>query len=222
MKKLIAALIICTGLVAPALSSTALAQADDDPWSITVASWNLLNFGDRKAGVAPHQAHPALIARMAAIIGRYNIVVLQEVLNDGAGVTDLIEADLPNNYQCEIISQPAGRAGRRERYSVCYNTEDMAYNGAFDYLGNPYTAIDTTQQTAQQIWMRPPARVSFSYTKPDTTTFDFDITTIHTKPQYSQGARPAGTPTMRQNLPACVTNYCQHKPTCRASMPSAS
>ncbi len=172
----------------------AQARAVSTPWSITVASWNILNFGNRKAGIAPNPAHPNLLQAMANIISQYDIVVLQEVLNGGGGVTMGLAPLLPA-YTCVNISQPAGRAGRRENYAVCYvNAPELTYAGAYDYLGNNYGAINGTVQTAQNIWMRPPARVAFRYKKPDDSFFEFDITTIHTKPQYSAGARPAGTP----------------------------
>ncbi len=199
---------------APQIGAAAMAAtADDQPWSITVASWNLLNFGDHKAGLPPPSQRPALMTRMASIISMYNIVVLQEVLNGGASVTAGLAPFLPA-YTCLNISAPAGRAGRPENYAVCYNNDaNLAYGGAFDYLGNPYTALNGGVQTAQNIWMRPPAYVRFRYRKPDNTYFEFDVTTIHTKPQYSAGARPPGTPanapknaSVRNELQSAQTN----------------
>ncbi len=189
--------------------------AKDDPWSITVASWNVLNFGNRKAGLAPYPAKPNLLQQMASIVMRYKIVVLQEILNGGNSVTQGLAPLLAGaGYQCQNISAPAGRAGRRENYSVCYNTDRLVLTGTFDYLGHPYTAVNGTQQTAQQVWMRPPALASFRYQKPDNTYFSFDITTIHTKPQYSRGGRPAGTPanapkfaSVRNELQSTETNF---------------
>lgn len=201
---LLAALVSCASL-APHPRETALpsAAADDEPvWRLNVASWNLLNFGDRKAGLPPHgPLHTQLLDRMATIVNQYEIVFIQEVLNAGGSVTTAL-AGRPAmaGYDCTHVSQPAGRAGRQELYALCYLANNgygtIALNQFFDYLGNNYTAVNGSIQTAQNVWMRPPVRANFTFTPNDASEppITFNAYTIHTKPSYGAQARPPGTP----------------------------
>lgn len=201
---LLACLASCASL-APPSRETALtsAAANNEPiWRLKVASWNLLNFGDRKAGLPPHgPLHAQLLDRMAGIVNQYEIVFIQEVLNAGGSVTmALAGRPAMAAYDCTNVSQPAGRIGRRERYALCYLAHNgygtIALNQFFDYLGNNYTAINGSIQTAQNVWMRPPVRANFTFTPDDTSEppVTFDAYTIHTKPSYGAQPRPPGTP----------------------------
>ncbi|MFY0574394.1 endonuclease/exonuclease/phosphatase family protein [Cystobacter fuscus] len=182
-----AGVILLLGLV----STPAQAQ-----WHVDVASWNLLNFGDHKSGIVGGVRNN-LLDRMASIISRYDIVFVQEVLNGGGSLTNaLAQRALLANYNCQTISQPSGWAGRQERYGVCWNTTlPLTLQGQVDFVGQQATSLDGNQYNAVALWMRPPLRATFRYTKPDGTFFDFTVYDIHTKPAYAAGAgiqRPQG------------------------------
>jgi hypothetical protein len=176
-----------------------------DNWSLQIASWNLLNFGDSKAGIAPQVDRTALLDFYAGKISQYDIVFIQEVLNEGHSVSvALAQRPLLQNYNCSTVSAPSGRAGRKERYAVCYTSKNglLAVAQVVDWMG-PNTmarAPDGSMQAAQQVWMRPPLQVTFVFTPTagNGAPFTFTIATAHTKPCYSNGPRPAGTP---QNTP---------------------
>ena len=196
-------------------------KADNDnvvSWRLRVASWNVLNFGDRKSGLNPVANKALLLARMAQVAGQYEIVIFQEVLNGGNSVTQALAALLPA-YNCNNFTVPSGRRGRQERYVMCYLSGNadgvLVLNNFFDYMGNQYTAIDGSAQTAQNIWMRPPARMTFTFTPNEVQfgPFTFDVYTNHTKPSYGAGARPPGTPaaspasqSVRNELTSIETN----------------
>ena len=182
---------------------TAPAWADN--WSIRVASWNLLNFGDRKAGLNPVANKQNLLTKYANAIAQYDIVFLQEILNGGQSVTVAV-ATMPQlaNYNCQTISAPSGRMGRQEHYSMCYTAIRppgggiLTLNNTWDYMaqGGPYIAVNGTNQTAQNIWMRPPLYANFTFTPPpgDGAPYTFGIYSSHTKPSYGGQPRPPGTP----------------------------
>jgi hypothetical protein len=174
-------------------------------WSIRIASWNLLNFGDSKAGLNPVANRQALLTKYATVVSQYDIVFLQEILNNGQSVTVAL-AGMPQlaNYNCQTISAASGRAGRQEHYSVCYTTirppngGTLVLNNTWDYMvqGGPYIAVNGTNQTAQNVWMRPPLYANFTFTPPpgEGAAFTFGVYSSHTKPSYGGQPRPPGTP----------------------------
>ncbi|MBV9775375.1 MAG: hypothetical protein JO040_15575 [Gemmatimonadetes bacterium] len=165
-------------------------------WSVTVAAWNVLNFGNRKAGLPPYAPlNTNLLDRYASIMSQYDIVFVEELLDTGGPLTQgVAQRPAMANYNCTQVSLPSGRAGRQERYGICYAPARIVLNGLYDYMGRQVTAVNGTQQTAQNVWMRPPYRATFTYTKPDGNPFQFSVYVSHTKPAYSAGARPPGTP----------------------------
>ena len=156
--------ILCLFTVTLASSSPVYANN----WSIRVANWNVLNFGDAKAGIDPVEDRAQLLNRMASISSDYQIIFLQEILDDGASVTTSLKSQAAlNNFNCSELSLLMGRAGRQERYSICYQNMPGLTLLRFDqYMNNQYQAIDQTQQTAQNIWMRPALRARFQYIHP--------------------------------------------------------
>lgn len=178
-----------------------LAAPGDGNWNIRIASWNLLNLGLTKAGLPPPTPlNAALIARYAQIIQLYDIVFVQELLNDGTPLTTAIAAQL-STYNCQTISQPSGRAGRQERYGVCFATARLALVNVHDLMGTPAVPVVTPPPTqpAQNVWMRPPLRVTFTYTPLDGTPYTFDVYVSHTKPAFGATGPPPGTPANAAN-----------------------
>jgi hypothetical protein len=176
-----------------------------DNWSLQIASWNLLNFGDSKAGLAPLADREALLDFYAAKLSQYDIVFIQEVLNGGQSVSAALKGrQALANYDCSTVSQPSGRAGRQERYAVCYTSRNglLIRTAMDDWMGRNARAPDASIQAAQQVWMRPPLQVTFTFRPPagNGDPFTFTIATAHTKPCYSNGPRPAGTPAAAPKL----------------------
>jgi hypothetical protein len=179
------------------LASSARAAPGDGNWEIRIASWNLLNFGLRKAGLPPYGPLRAnLIARYAQKMSQYDIIFVQELLNDGTSLTNAVANDPQMAaYDCHTISQPSGRVGRQERYGLCYATARLVLNNTFDWMNAAAAnAFNGTQQLPQNVWMRPPLRASFTYTPADGEPYTFEVTTSHTKPAFGAGGPPPGTP----------------------------
>jgi len=166
-------------------------------WQIRIATWNLENFGLAKAGLPPNgPLNAQLLDTYANIISQYDIVVLQEVLANGIPLTTAL-ANRPAlaSYNCQTVSIPSGRAGRKEVYGVCYATARLALTGTFDWMAQAAAqAFVPPPRVPQQVWMRPPLVASFTYTPISGMPFHFRLNINHTKPQYSAGARPQGTP----------------------------
>jgi Endonuclease/Exonuclease/phosphatase family len=171
-------------------------------WQIRIATWNLQNLGRAKAGLPPNgPLNQQLLDTYAQIISQYDIVVLQEILVDGTPLTIAIANRLAlANYDCQTVSLPSGRAGRQERYGVCYATAQLT--GTFDWMAQATAqAFVPPPRVPQQVWMRPPLVASFTYTPPPPgMPFHFALNINHTKPNYSAGARPQGTPPAAHNF----------------------
>jgi hypothetical protein len=185
------------------------AHAVTHQWHLTVGSWNLMNLGNKKVTFPNGNERVNLLTRMGGIAGAYDILIFQEVLQDGSPLTAHLANYLPAGYLCNHVSAATGRAGRPERYVICNipnnATGAIAVTAWTDYAatGNNYGAADGTMRPAQNVWMRPPviARITFT---PDDSYFNavvFDIYTIHAKPAYgtSANARPPGTVALAPN-----------------------
>ncbi len=180
-----------------------LAAVDTHEWNLTVASWNLLNFSIAKATFGPGVDRQNLLTAMGAIAGGYDVLVFQEVLQNGNSVTQHLVHYLPAGYACANVSAASGRIGRQERYVVCAppNNADgtIAVTAWTDYstTGLNYLAANGTPQPAPNVWMRPPVIARITFTPHDAffVPVTFDIYTNHTKPAYgtSAVARPPGT-----------------------------
>lgn len=180
-------------------------------WSVKVASWNLLNLSVKKAYTGGDRQKPRkkLLERYRQIIADYDVVFVQEVLQDGKALTDAIASGL-TGFDCARISTASGLQGRQERYGVCYRASGIQISAVVDYAasGMPKRkAIDGSQQPARYVWERPPYSVTLVYTPPQGQGQPITLTVYdnHFKPQYAKGSRPPGTPsTARRN--AAVAN----------------
>ncbi|HEX8152474.1 MAG TPA: endonuclease/exonuclease/phosphatase family protein, partial [Thermoanaerobaculia bacterium] len=177
-------------------------------WQIRIATWNLLNFSERKAGLPPDgPLKTQLLDNYANIISQYDIVVLQEILNNGVPLTTALALrPALANYDCQTVSLPSGRTGRQEVYGVCYATAQLALTGTFDWMAQATAqAFVPPPRVPQQVWMRPPLVASFTYTPPGGVPFHFSLNINHTKYEYSAGLRPQGTPPAAHDFDA--THY---------------
>jgi deoxyribonuclease-1-like protein len=126
--------------------------------SISIASWNLQAFGEKKASNA------SLLQSYADKLRNYDIVVVLEI-RDSSGTAFPKLCRLMEGYTC-LISSRAGKTSSKEQYGVLYrnvevlNTQDW---NSGDNLGN---------------FNRPPYGVSFRAGN-----WSFQIITEHTDPQ---------------------------------------
>jgi hypothetical protein len=199
---------LASSLLFAALSThaptAALAQENVPEWRAYIASWNLLNFGDRKSGLNPASHKRQLLQRIAQIAQTYHIIFFQEVLNSGASVTSALWHEMPQGWLCNWVSFPSGRLGRQERFSYCLSPTPTYPNGppigviaTFDYMtaAAAFTAVDNTQQNAQNVWMRPPSAITITIPRPPPKApVTIQVYDNHTKPSYGAQARPLGTP----------------------------
>jgi hypothetical protein len=195
------------------------ASAAKAQWALRVATWNLLTLDDAKAGLAPGPLRENLLTRYAAIISQYDIIFLQEVQDGGRSVTEGItgvplrptllgafRALLMFNLNCQRLSVASGRQNYFERYSVCFAPNPavggtLVLNQTYDYAnraGVTFVPGDPAQgrQPAQNVWMRPPLSVTFTYTPPQhgvvpPVPVQFGFYTLHAKPQFER-PRPPG------------------------------
>lgn len=181
------------------LSTATYSQSQN--WSLRVAAWNLLNFGDTKAGL-PNNQRVNLLQGYARVIGQYDIILLQEILNNGDSVRVALQPYLPN-YNCQTISEESSWQGRTERYSLCYVVMNVP-NGprlnlvrVTDFMAQVNgarvnrTGYDLLPHDPQDIWMRPPLSVEFAYTPgPNQPVYTFSLYVLHVKPAYGHLVRP--------------------------------
>lgn len=140
---------------------------------ITVASWNLQVYGDKKA------RNLTIINHYAEEISKYDIVFIQEIRDiDGSAFKELCEK-LPD-YNC-VISSRAGRSSSKEQYGIVFLKK---FNiSVIDYNPDP---LDR--------WERPPieATINYYYSKYSAVNnsnysalikeFNFTAYIIHTRP----------------------------------------
>lgn len=186
--------------------TSAAAQATVPEWRARIGSWNLLNFGSRKAGLGPVSNKLMLLQRLAQISQNHHIIFFQEILNTGISVTMGLQGQMPHGWTCNWVSLASGRAGRQERFSYCLSPTatypggpPVTVTGTYDYRAAniTFTAVDGTQQNAQNVWMRPPSAITVSIPRPPPKApVVIQIYDNHTKPSYGRMTRPRppGTP----------------------------
>lgn len=124
--------------------------------SVSIASWNLQNFGPIKA------ANDSLLNFYVDKLGIYDVFVIQEI-NDPTGLAiQSVAAKLPT-YQY-MVSNPAGRGSSKEQYAIFYTREVELLN-----------STDWTE-TAQDDFERPPLEATFKVKN-----WTFTLCTIHIK-----------------------------------------
>lgn len=134
---------------------------------LTIASWNLQIFGQDKASDA------ALLAKYASIIGKYDVVFVQEIRDISETSFNKLCVLLPE-YSC-LISSRAGRSTSKEQIGLIYKKgvivlDFLDYNSNADY---------------QQYFERPPLKVivQIGQTYEGTSVSkNLTIFNIHTKP----------------------------------------
>ncbi|MFA5333397.1 MAG: endonuclease/exonuclease/phosphatase family protein [Candidatus Nanoarchaeia archaeon] len=147
------------------LVALAFSLIDYSPKSpVSIASWNLNVFGDKKAG------NETIMLQYQEIISQFDIVFLQELRDaDGSALARLCEL-FNESYNC-FNSSRAGTTSSKEQYYLLYSKE--------------FTLINYTDYNLENItgFERPPIKLDFNYNN-----INFTIYGIHVKPDnaYSE------------------------------------
>lgn len=147
---------------AAAPDQPALAPVNDNPDTITIASWNIQAFGPTKA------TDPDRIPIIAATISQFDLVAIQEIRDrTGTAIQDLEAAvdKLGMDYKV-IIGPRLGRSTMKEQYAYIYRADKIKL------VGSSYTYDDP-----EDIFHREPFIACFQTTSPNST---FDVCLINT------------------------------------------
>ncbi len=141
------------------IASSSFSLIDFSPKNpVSIASWNLNIFGDKKSG------NESLMQQYYNIISKFDIIFLQELRDaDGSALIKLC-AIFNESYNC-INSSRAGSTSSKEQYLLLYSKEFQLLNF------NDYNLFNTTG------FERPPIKLDFNYNN-----INFTIYGIHTKP----------------------------------------
>src|SRR4030042_4746384 len=123
---------------------------------VSIASWNLQNFGPTKA------ANDTLLNFYAAKLGIYDVFVIQEITDPTGHAIQSFAAKLPR-YQY-MISTPAGKGSSKEQYAIFYTHEVELLN------------ITDWTEMEQDNFERPPLEATFKVKN-----WTFTLFTIHIK-----------------------------------------
>ncbi len=132
--------------------------------TVSVASWNLQVFGDKKAD------NPIVLDAIIDKIKQHDIIALQEIRdNNGSSFNKLCQRLNNSGLWGCLLGKPQGRSHTKERYAVVYRTDKVSallVSEWSDELINAY-----------ELWERPPMSVLFK-----TKNTVFELVIIHTKP----------------------------------------
>lgn len=134
--------------------------------TITVASFNIQDFGPRK------RENPDIMRILKDIVQQFDIVAIQEV-SDVTEQTIPTFIDLINDQEERynyVISERLGRSNQKEQYAYIYNTNTV------ELIGSPFVYEDSND-----IFEREPFVASFKAGN-----FDFTLVNIHTKPTSAE------------------------------------
>lgn len=138
--------------------------------NIKIATFNIQIFGETKAG------KPAVMAELASIIRKYDIVAIQEIKNIGQTVPTLFlnEINSDGSAYMFVLSARTGQqpddSGGQEQYAYYLNTETLRViedAGLFD-------------DSANDLFQREPYVARFGVIDGN---FTFALITVHTKPE---------------------------------------
>ncbi|KAK5885548.1 hypothetical protein CesoFtcFv8_019247 [Champsocephalus esox] len=136
-----------------------------------IGAFNIQCFGPKKSGIKdPKNKYEEARDIIKKIVLRYDIIVIQEVLDPDGKVTNRLK-DLVNNGYDQFkhrVSNPLGPANHKERYLFLYRKDKVSEKGSFQYDVKGFD--------------RPPFVVQFSSTH---TGVDFVLIPIHTKPDHA-------------------------------------
>lgn len=176
-------------------------------WRLKVACWNIQNFASQtyqpNGGRGKLTRDSTHYARIVAKINRYDIVFLQELL-DQAVVTQELANDHRLSGYSHFVSEARGQGGQREFYGVFYRNDPNLTVTIQDFMNmNPGANPPVQKQVqnlsgntvnAQDVWVRPPIVATVRYRLLNNHIFLFKAFTLHTAIDYNIHNLPPGVP----------------------------
>ena len=151
------------------------------PATITVASWNIEQFGETKS------TDPVRLARIASVVKEFDVVAIQEIVHaasQGQDVVDRLTSELQNqhrrNYDVALGPRTGCTGGRVEQYAVLFDSEIL------EQVGNSTTIADDTSATDNMC--RDPLVVRLKL-RNTAATFTFTLIVVHTDPSPASALR---------------------------------
>ena len=140
-------------LILTSFPSSSLQNISD---TVSIAAWNLENFGTSKA------ANETLLEFYATTIDDYAVVVLQEIRDPSGTALQSLAKKLPQYSY--VLSTPAGQGSSKEQYAIFYS--------------KAVTLVSTTDwtETEQDDFERPPFEATFTLQN-----WTVTLVTIHAK-----------------------------------------
>lgn len=159
-------------------------QLNDGP-TITIASFNIRDFGDKKLN------DPNVARTLVAIVSKFDVIAIQEISTKNeqhmAMFVRMINAT-GRKYDC-VVGPRIGNTAQKEQYAFVYNTERIMIDPSSVYtVGDPDNLLH-----------REPYVASFSTTiQPSNNAFTFTLINTHTDPS---------SPALKQELEALAEVY---------------
>ncbi|MDM4018728.1 endonuclease/exonuclease/phosphatase family protein [Roseiconus lacunae] len=144
---------------------------------ILIATFNIENFGDKKADTRVNDHGVDVMGTIAQIVSRFDLVAIQEIRgDDGAALQKLVNLlNESGGTFAATISDPIGNEARRECYAFVYN-----YSRIRLIPGSAYVVLDSGERM-----YREPMVASFQTVVPpesNQTPFRFTAINVHTDP----------------------------------------
>jgi len=166
MRKVIATAVLLVGLGFP------LGGQIHGPATITIASWNIEQFGETKS------SDPVRLTRVATVIKEFDVVAIQEIVHaasHGQAVVDRLTSELRNQYgrtYDHVLGPETGcPGGRIEQYAVLFDSEMVELVDSKTIADNPQEADNMCRDPlVVKLRVRAPA------------TFTFTLIVVHTDP----------------------------------------
>ncbi len=159
---------------------------DKSPDRIRIATFNIRQFAEKKAN------KPIVMGRLAGIVGKFDVVAIQEVMSGSTlpidRLVEVLNQDTPRGttprFQ-SIVSHPIGRTSHKESYAFVWDASRI------DFIpDSAYVVQDGEVGSGDDFLHREPMVASFQVrARPDQTArpFRFTLITMHTDPDEVRG-----------------------------------
>lgn len=156
------------------------------PATISIASWNIQQFGEAKS------SDPERLARIADIVKEFDVIAIQEIVHapsNGQVVVDRLTSELRNEHRRTYRPLLGPRTGcpdgRTEQYAVLFDSEILDLVNSRTIADDPTPAIDNMCRDPFVVTLRmrnTAATLTFTlivvHTDPDTTALRRDLNAL--------------------------------------------
>ena len=156
------------------------------PATISIASWNIQQFGEAKS------SDPERLARIADIVKEFDVIAIQEIVHapsNGQVVVDRLTSELRNEHRRTYRPLLGPRTGcpdgRTEQYAVLFDSEILDLVNSRTITDDPNPAIDNMCRDPFVVTLRmrnTAATLTFTlivvHTDPDTTALRRDLNAL--------------------------------------------